>query len=431
VRLLRALAAGLSLGWCGVAGAAEPQEFSPDAFAQPIAASGQSAPAPANSATLRWKSKQLGATRMIAESTPVVRAVSTGSWNKTRVDGQVRPAQATSSDPFNDPFGDRNSVRQAADIELEPTEVESGRPGALAANGVEELPAPTPRPLRSIASPNAAPIENSYIAQPAAPAPDLTPAAPRRSSEGELPAAPVGCDRIYNDRNCCDIEAGCQAFREQLISDSIRNISLDITPRFMPDLTLEEDEASRTDKLRLLESRAWRNRRGEVLATGRMTNLKNGRVVVGDESGAEIASLPWSDLGDDELCYINAYWRLPVECTLGGRQIVARNWLGSTWQWQASALCHKPLYFEQVQLERYGHTTGPFTQPWVSGAHFFLNIAALPYQMAYQPPHECQYALGYYRPGSCAPWMIPPIPISPRGAVAEVGAVLGGVYLIP
>jgi hypothetical protein len=392
-----------------------------------LANSGSSAGTP-----LRWKPKQFGTTRIIEDTYHSVRAQApTRGWNKTRMDGQVRPAQATSSDPFSDPFGDRGSVRQASDIELEPTEAESNQPGATATNGVEELPAPAPSPaprqLRSVASPSATPIDNSYIAQPARPAPDLTP--PAASSEGALPAG--NCDRIYNDRNCCDIEAGCKAFREQLISDSIRTISLDITPRFMPDLSFEEDEATRTDKLRLLESRTWRGRRGEVLATGRMTNLKNGRVVVTDDTGKEVASLPWGELGDDEVCFINAYWRLPVECTLGGRQVVSRNWLASSYQWQASALCHKPLYFEQVQLERYGHTTGPFTQPWVSGAHFFLNIAALPYHMAYQPPHECQYALGYYRPGSCAPWMIPPVPLSFRGAAAEAAAIVGGVYLIP
>jgi hypothetical protein len=51
--------------------------------------------------------------------------------------------------------------------------------------------------------------------------------------------------------------------------------------------------------------------------------------------------------------------------------------------------------------------------------------------MAINPPHECQYSLGYYRPGSCAPWMIPPIPLSLRGAVAETGIIVGGVFLIP
>jgi hypothetical protein len=94
-------------------------------------------------------------------------------------------------------------------------------------------------------------------------------------------------------------------------------------------------------------------------------------------------------------------------------------------------LCHKPLYFEEPQLERYGHTAGPFKQPILSGAHFFTSILALPYNMAINPPMECQYPLGYYRPGDCAPWHIPPVPLSVRGAAAEAGAWIGGIYMIP
>jgi hypothetical protein len=94
-------------------------------------------------------------------------------------------------------------------------------------------------------------------------------------------------------------------------------------------------------------------------------------------------------------------------------------------------LCHKPLYFEEVGLERYGHTMGPFLEPVHSGAHFFLNVAFLPYKMGINPPHECQYALGYYRPGNCAPWLVPPVPISLRGALLEGAAAVGLVYLFP
>jgi hypothetical protein len=89
------------------------------------------------------------------------------------------------------------------------------------------------------------------------------------------------------------------------------------------------------------------------------------------------------------------------------------------------------LYFEEVQLERYGHTAGPLLQPVLSGAHFFLNIASLPYQMGIHPPHECQHPLGYYRPGNCAPWLVPPIPLSVRGGLLAAGLYAGGVYMIP
>jgi hypothetical protein len=51
--------------------------------------------------------------------------------------------------------------------------------------------------------------------------------------------------------------------------------------------------------------------------------------------------------------------------------------------------------------------------------------------MAISPPTECEYSLGYYRPGNCAPWMIPPVPLSLRGAAAEIGTALGMAYIIP
>lgn len=121
----------------------------------------------------------------------------------------------------------------------------------------------------------------------------------------------------------------------------------------------------------------------------------------------------------------------PRECPLGDEVFVPRNWGLTTYTWKASAVCHKPLYFEQMALERYGHSTGPLTQPFVSGAHFFATLPVLPYLMGVEPPWECIYPLGYYRPGSCAPYMLYPIPISARGALLEAGAWVGGVFLIP
>ncbi len=371
-------------------------------------------------APLRWKTKPLGVTRVIAESAaPMATSAPARGWNKTRIDGQVRPAQFA-ADPFSDPFGDGAVQQTAQDIELEPTEAESGQPGATPTAGAEELPTPAPSPLRL--TPPVTSDEGQFVAQPTFPPPAQPPPAERGPP----------CERVYNDRNCCDLDADCKAFRERLISDSIRNISLDITPRFEPNLSAEEDAAARQDRLSAEDKfRIWKNKRGEVLAEGRMSDLVGGQVLIVNKDNKEVARISLHDLGNDELCWVNAWWRLPGECALGDRSLVARNWLPSKYQWHASALCHKPLYFEDVQLERYGHTAGPIRQPILSGAHFFLNIAALPYNMAINPPAECQYALGYYRPGSCAPWMIQPIPLSLRGALAEAGAIAGGIYLFP
>ncbi|HLA83976.1 MAG TPA: hypothetical protein VJL29_04205 [Thermoguttaceae bacterium] len=121
----------------------------------------------------------------------------------------------------------------------------------------------------------------------------------------------------------------------------------------------------------------------------------------------------------------------PQECPIKNATFTPRAWCQTTYTWKASGLCHKPLYFEQIQLERYGHSTGPYTQPLLSHAHFFATIPVLPYLMGVYPPNECMYTLGYYRPGSCAPYMLDPLPISVRGALWEAGAWTGAAYLVP
>ncbi len=121
----------------------------------------------------------------------------------------------------------------------------------------------------------------------------------------------------------------------------------------------------------------------------------------------------------------------PVECGLGNEQFSPRSFEGTLFAWKASSLCHKPLYFEDVELERYGQTCSPLFQPLLSAAKFYLTLPILPYKMGLEPPCECIYPLGYYRPGSCAPFIIPPVPISLRGALLEAGVWVAGVALVP
>ncbi len=123
--------------------------------------------------------------------------------------------------------------------------------------------------------------------------------------------------------------------------------------------------------------------------------------------------------------------QIPGECTMGDAQFVPRTWPGITYTWKASALCHKPLYFEEPQLERYGHSRGPIIDPLFSAAHFFVCVPLLPYSMGVEPPHECIYSLGYYRSGSCAPWIVDGFPISLRGLALECIAATGAAFAIP
>jgi hypothetical protein len=122
----------------------------------------------------------------------------------------------------------------------------------------------------------------------------------------------------------------------------------------------------------------------------------------------------------------------PCECPFAvGETFEGRNWPKITYNWKASGLCHKPLYFEQVAVERYGHSALPVLQDIISGAHFFASVAVLPYSMGLCPPDECQYSLGYYRPGNCAPYLIDPIPLSMRAGLFQATAIVGGILIIP
>ena len=104
-----------------------------------------------------------------------------------------------------------------------------------------------------------------------------------------------------------------------------------------------------------------------------------------------------------------------------------RDWSPNRKYWQAPALCHMPLYFQDAALERYGHPVEQFVgpagrylsypvdspkqskqryyilQPLFSAGLFAAQIAALPYNMIVDPPGEAEYDLGYYRPGDRIP----------------------------
>jgi len=121
----------------------------------------------------------------------------------------------------------------------------------------------------------------------------------------------------------------------------------------------------------------------------------------------------------------------PCECRLESGAYEPRRFASTTFTWQAAGYCHKPLYFEHWTLERYGHSRGFVADSFCSAAHFFVTLPVLPYKMGVELPWECVYPLGYYRPGSCAPWTVPALPISPRGFAVEAATVTGLVFLLP
>ncbi len=109
----------------------------------------------------------------------------------------------------------------------------------------------------------------------------------------------------------------------------------------------------------------------------------------------------------------------------------ARAWPLFTYQWNATCFCHRPLYFEEINLERYGYGCHPCLQPAASAAHFFATVPALPYCMAAECPGECIYTLRHYRPGSCPPWRHHYPPRDGLAALTEGGVWTGLIFLIP
>ncbi len=110
---------------------------------------------------------------------------------------------------------------------------------------------------------------------------------------------------------------------------------------------------------------------------------------------------------------------------------IQEGWAMTDRHWAATGLRHRPLYFEEINAERYGYSASYLLQPVISATRFFLTIPALPYKMAVDRPHDCQYTLGHYRPGSCVPRRRNRLPLKVTGAIAQVGVVAGLILLIP
>jgi hypothetical protein len=98
--------------------------------------------------------------------------------------------------------------------------------------------------------------------------------------------------------------------------------------------------------------------------------------------------------------------------------------------WDAPALCHRPLFFEDVNLERHGYHV-KYIQPFLSAAHFFSRVPAMPYLATSERSRVCNYTLGHYQPGSSAPyvWYYPHPSLT--GTAIEGAVVTGLILAIP
>jgi hypothetical protein len=224
----------------------------------------------------------------------------------------------------------------------------------------------------------------------------------------------------------------CDAIRDFVDNLDIRSIRVDSSPNFVEGYPTKDRAVTNTKDKFVTESpiRTWYSITGEEITKGKLVDLVYGTVVLESEDGTRTTYL-YRRLSDPDQVFVAEAWGIPVTCSLGNQEVAERMFADSVLTWKASGVCHKPLYFEDVQLERYGHEWGPVVQPALSTVRFFGDLAVLPYKMGIHPPHECQYPLGYYRPGDCAPWTHGPVPISLRGALSQAAFVTGTAWALP
>ncbi|MGV3485511.1 MAG: hypothetical protein ACO1RT_13930 [Planctomycetaceae bacterium] len=351
---------------------------------------------------------------------------------------QNAPAPTEPSKPlpdfFSDPFGE--------DLPAPEPAPQQAAPSLQMPPVTNELrsPAPLEEPVEAPEMP-AVPLQRESVAP--NPFDDTRSGSSRRTDDRELedfdmplrpedrPSAPSRRPYAFDEELTRPAEFSCDEFRKGIAEDDIQKVSLDISPPFRPDvIELDEFQKLKTKFDEAQEIRDWQSIEGRKLGRGRLRDLAYEKIVIETEHGT-IEELPLNRVSEADLAYLSKNWGLPQECLIEQVAYQPRSWQHSKVTWKASNLCHKPLYFEEVNLERYGHTAGPFAQPVISTAHFFANIAVLPYKMGVHAPSECQYTLGYYRPGNCAPWIIPPVPISVRGGLYQAAAMTGAFWLIP
>ncbi len=98
--------------------------------------------------------------------------------------------------------------------------------------------------------------------------------------------------------------------------------------------------------------------------------------------------------------------------------------------WTPWTLCYRPLYLEEVALERYGNTVGCI-QPGISAVHFFFGVGLLPYKMVVRPPRSCLCSNGFSRCGDVPPPGYVDNRIHLDAAAIEAALLAGIVLALP
>lgn len=93
-------------------------------------------------------------------------------------------------------------------------------------------------------------------------------------------------------------------------------------------------------------------------------------------------------------------------------------------------LCHRRLYFRQLNLERYGWDLGMIT-PAVAASKFFFDVATWPYHIGLEPCRRFECSAGLCQPGDPVPLMLYPPKASATGMGLEAAAFVAIFVIFP
>jgi hypothetical protein len=348
---------------------------------------------------------------------------------------RLNPAEASSRRSASNGVQRASYQEEAVANGISLPQAPSAMPQLPEANGINRLPSSPP----SLDSSSILP-QDSGISPPQKSLLDTLPKEPPSRPFLDSPSDQMNFENKNDDlrdipmpsrkRASMPSTADCDTIRQSIESSDITQIRVDSSPAFVEGYGSDRRTRRKDAFLQNAAVRLWYNADGVQVAEGRLVDIVYGSVVLETANGSRTTYL-LNKLSDADQVYVSESWGIPFTCSMGDGSFDARNFTATTMTWKASGACHKPLYFEEVQLERYGHEWGPLVQPAISSLNFVKNAALLPYKMGIHPMNECQYSLGYYRPGSCAPWTVGPIPISLRGAAVQAAAVSGAALALP
>ena len=106
-------------------------------------------------------------------------------------------------------------------------------------------------------------------------------------------------------------------------------------------------------------------------------------------------------------------------------------WLTSMAGWTAPEFYTRPIYFEQINFERYETSAPAWTRPAISYAQFLGTIPVLPYKVGANEPTSRMYTVGHYPYDQVTPAHSNWGKLSKKGMLLQGAATTGLIFFIP